>query len=72
VEINRKDAQEMHIQDGDMVVVESMQSKMKLKAKVSDKPPEGIVFVPEDYEWVPVNLLRDRAYTHVKIYKETE
>ncbi|MFN3532191.1 MAG: molybdopterin-dependent oxidoreductase [Candidatus Brocadia sp.] len=71
VEINRKDAQEMHIQGGDMVTVESMQNKIKLKAKVSGKPPEGIVFIPEDYEWVPVNLLRDRVYTAVKIYKET-
>lgn len=71
VEINRKDAQEMHIMHGDMVTVESMQNKIKLKAKVTDKPPEGIVFIPEDYEWVPVNLLRDRAYSSVKIYKET-
>ncbi|MEP9411055.1 MAG: molybdopterin-dependent oxidoreductase [Candidatus Brocadia sp.] len=70
-EINRKDAREMHIQNGDMVTVESKQNKIKLKAKVTDKTPEGTVFIPEDYEWVPVNLLRDRAYTPVKIYKET-
>jgi len=72
VEINRKDAQGMHIQDGDMVIVESMQNKIKLKVKVTGKPPEGIVFVSEDYEWMPINLLRDRVYTPVKIYKELE
>ncbi|MDN3512910.1 MAG: molybdopterin-dependent oxidoreductase [Candidatus Brocadia sp.] len=72
VEINRKDAQEMNVKNGDMVTVESMQNKISLKAKVTDKIPEGIVFVPEDYEWVPINLLRNRIYTPVKIYKETE
>ncbi len=71
IEINRNDAQEMHVRDGDMVIVESLQNKLKLKAMVSDKMPEGIVFVSEDYEWMPVNLLRDRVYTLVKIYKET-
>ena len=72
VEINKKDAQEMHIQDGDTVMIESMQNKIKLRAKVDGKVPEGIVFASEDYEWIPINLLRDRIYTPVKIYKETE
>ncbi len=71
VELNRKDAQEMHIRDGDIVTVESAQNKLQLKAKVTGKPAEGTVFVSEDCEWVPVNLLRDRVYTPVKIYKET-
>lgn len=72
VEINKSDAQEMLVQNGDMVTVESMQNKIKLKAKVSGKTPPGTVFVSEDYEWIPVNLLRDKAYTPVKIYKEAE
>ena len=72
VEINKNDAQEMLVQSGDMVTVESMQNKIKLKAKVSDKTPEGTVFVSEDYEWIPINLLRDKVYTPVKIYKEAE
>ena len=71
VEINRKDAREMDIQDGDMIVIESMQNKIKLQAKVTGKTPEGTIFVSEDYEWVAVNLLRDRVYTPVKICKET-
>jgi formate dehydrogenase alpha subunit len=70
VEINKNDAQEMLVQNGDMVTVESMQNKIKLKAKVSDKTPEGTVFVSEDYERIPINLLRDKVYTPVKIYKE--
>lgn len=70
VEINKNDAQGLLIQHGDMVTVESMQNKIKLKAKVSGKTPEGTVFISEDYEWVPLNLLRDKAYTPVKIYKD--
>ncbi|MEK6635950.1 MAG: molybdopterin-dependent oxidoreductase [Planctomycetota bacterium] len=68
VEINNKDAQGINIHNGDMVIIESIQNKMLLKAKISDKLPEGMVFVSEDYEWVPINLLRDRVYTPIKVY----
>lgn len=70
-EMNRKDAQKMNIHDGDAVVIESSQNKITLKAKVAGKSPEGIVFVSEDYEWIPINLVRTGVYTSVKIYKET-
>ncbi|MDN3510504.1 MAG: molybdopterin-dependent oxidoreductase [Candidatus Jettenia sp. CY-1] len=70
-EINRKDAQKMNIHNGDAVVIESSQNKITLKAKVAGKSPEGIVFVSEDYEWMPINLVRTGVYTSVKIYKET-
>lgn len=69
VEINRKDAQGLQIRDGDMVEIESSRDKIKLRAKVTDKSPEGILFVSEDYEWVPINLIRDGVYTSVKIVK---
>ncbi len=72
VEISRKVAQDAGILNGDTVTIESLQNKIKLKVKVTDRIPEGIVFIPEDYEWVPVNLLRNKIYTPVKIYKETE
>lgn len=71
VEMNKNTAQEIGVGSGDMVAVESMQNKIQLKAKVTDELPEGIVFIPEDYEWVPVNLLRNKVYTPVKIYKES-
>ena len=71
VEINKKDAQVLQINNGDRVTVESAHNKLTLKAKVTSKLPERTVFVSEDYEWVPVNLLRDRVHTSVKIYKET-
>jgi formate dehydrogenase (NADP+) alpha subunit len=69
VEINRNNAQEAKINDGDMVVIESVQDKIKIKAKTTSRVPEGIVYVSEDYEWVPINNLRVNGYTNVKIYK---
>jgi len=72
VEVNRRDAQNLLINNGDMVVLESRQNKITLKAKVTNKLPEGVVFVPEDYEWAPVNLLREAVYTPVKIYNQTK
>ena len=70
VEMNKNTAQEIGVGSGDAVTIESMQNKVKLKAKVTDKLPEGLVFIPGDYEWMPVNLLRNKVYTPVKIYKE--
>lgn len=70
LEINEKDSEDMRIQDGDFVCIESIQDKLRLRAKVTGKSPRGVVFASEDYEWIPINLLRDRVYTPVKIYKE--
>ncbi|GAX59396.1 NADH dehydrogenase I chainG [Candidatus Scalindua japonica] len=69
VEINRLDARKADIIDGDMVKIESARGKLKLKAKITGRVPEGTVFVSEDYEWVPVNSLRGDGYTNVKITK---
>lgn len=70
VEINRKDASGMDIQNGDMVCVESTHDSIKLKAKITSRLPAGMVFLSEDYEWVPINLLRTGTYTPVRVYKE--
>ena len=70
VEVSRNDARAMGINNGDVVIIESARSKIKLKAKVSGKVSEGMVFISEDYEWQPVNLLKDGAYTPVRIHKE--
>ena len=70
VEVSRNDARAMGISNGDVVTVESARSKIKVKAKVSGKVSEGMVFISEDYEWQPVNLLREGAYTSVGIHKE--
>ncbi len=69
VDVNRKDAQKINIKDGEMISIESIQDKMTLKARVTSRLPESVVFVSEDYEWSPINILRDKMYTNVKISK---
>jgi len=67
VEVNGKDAEDLKIQNGSTVFVESSLGKLKIKVKISRKPPRGIVFISEDYIDTPVNLLRNQVYTPVKI-----
>ncbi len=69
IEINGINARKTKIADGDMVKIESAQGRMKLKAKVTSRVPEGAVFVSEDYEWEPINNLRVNGYTNVRISK---
>jgi formate dehydrogenase alpha subunit len=69
IEINGNNARKTKIADGDMVRIESAQGKIKLKAKVTNRVPEGAVFVSEDYEWAPINDLRVNGYTTVRISK---
>ena len=69
VEINRKDAKKAKITDGDNVKIESAQGNIKLNVKTTSRVPEGVAFISEDYEWVPVNNLRGDGYTNVKISK---
>jgi formate dehydrogenase alpha subunit len=69
IEINGNNARKTKIADGDMVKIESAQGKLKLKAKVTSRVPEGTVFVSEDYEWEPINNLRVNGYTNVRISK---
>ena len=69
IEINANNARRTKIADGDMVKIESAQGKLKLKAKVTSRVPEGAVFVSEDYEWAPINDLRVNGYTNVRISK---
>jgi predicted molibdopterin-dependent oxidoreductase YjgC len=71
VEINHKDAEDLKISDGDRVVVKSVNGSITIKSKVTYKSPQGIVFVPVNFENTPANLLTNRrdAVTKVKISK---
>jgi len=51
------------------VKIESAQGNIKLNVKTTSRVPEGVAFISEDYEWVPVNNLRGDGYTNVKISK---
>jgi nitrate reductase NapA len=59
VELNRSDAQELGVQNGDEVRLVSRRGELVLPARIDDrgKPPRGSVFVPFFDEGRLVNLL---------------
>ncbi len=70
VEINPEDADDQSLNDGDMVEVTAPNSELRLKVKISKKSPKGVVFIPSNYDSIPVNLLVDRNCSpRVKLIK---
>ncbi len=57
MEINPDDAMNLGITDGEMVEVSSKRGAIKLKAKVSDRPERGVVFIPFHYREAAANVL---------------
>ncbi|MGC8608932.1 MAG: formate dehydrogenase subunit alpha, partial [Thermoplasmata archaeon] len=57
VEINDSDAKKMKIRNGNVVTVESSHGSIKLKAKITDKIPAGIIFIPFHFTEAKVNYL---------------
>ncbi len=74
VEINPADAENLRIKDKDTVTVESRNGSITIKTKVTDKSPQGVVFVPVNFENSPVNALANKkdAVTRVKITKNEQ
>ncbi|MBW1838895.1 MAG: hypothetical protein JRI49_03085, partial [Deltaproteobacteria bacterium] len=71
VEISSGDAGKYQLTDGQEVLVKSKRGEIKVKAKISKKQTEGIVFIPYHFESQPVNLLtgKDLTPTFVEIRK---
>lgn len=70
VEINPDDAKDLNINNGDTVEIISPNSGLRLKTKVTKKSTRGVVFIPSNFDHVPVNLLYDRdCIPMVKILK---
>jgi formate dehydrogenase major subunit len=61
VEIARTDAQDIGIEDGDMVTVFSRRGKIKVRARVSRKAVEGTVFIPFHFAQAAANKLTHAA-----------
>jgi NADH-quinone oxidoreductase subunit G len=61
VEISRKDASKQKIADNDLVTVSSSTGSIRLKAKVTTRMPEGVVFAPYHFSESPVNTIWDGA-----------
>ena len=70
VEMSRKDAARLKIQDNDLVTVSSSTGTLKLNAKVTPRMSEGVVFVPYHFSVAPVNTIwSGSAVTMVSIVK---
>jgi NADH-quinone oxidoreductase subunit G len=71
VEISSGDAGKYQLTDGQEVLVKSKRGEIRVKAKISKKQTEGIVFIPYHFESQPVNLLtgKDLTPTFVEIRK---
>ena len=57
VEISRKDASLQKILNDDLVTVSSSAGSIRLKAKVTPRMPEGVVFAPYHFGAAPVNTI---------------
>lgn len=61
VEVSPKDASRHKISDGEMVYVISRRGKVKARVKVTDKSPEGTVFMSFHFTEMPTNILTNSA-----------
>jgi len=70
VEMSRIDAGRNSIIDNDLVTVSSQSGSLQLKAKVSLRIPEGVVFIPYHFPAAPVNKIwSGSAVTMVSLTK---
>jgi formate dehydrogenase major subunit len=61
VEINVKDAERMHINDGEMVKVTSRRGSIEIAAEVTTRVRKGIVFIPFHFAEAAANILTNDA-----------
>jgi len=72
IEICPSDAKKLNIEDGDFVKVSSRRGKVKVKARVTDRSPKGVVFMAFHHQKVLTNVLTSEhrdPYTETPEYK---
>jgi predicted molibdopterin-dependent oxidoreductase YjgC len=57
IEINPDDAKRLNIQNGGLLKVSSRRGSISLKALISEKPSQGMVFIPFHYHEAAANIL---------------
>ncbi len=62
VEINPADAKSLSIKDGERVKVSSRRGEIQIKAKISRKVNQGVVFIPFHFSEAAANVLTNPAY----------
>ena len=61
VEISQEDASKLKISDGEMVKVITRRGGIEIKARVSHKVKEGLIFIPFHFEEAAANILTNAA-----------
>lgn len=57
VELSRNDASKMKIAENDLVIVTSSKGSIKLKAKISMRMPQGVLFAPYHFPETSINRI---------------
>ncbi|MCF6093009.1 hypothetical protein L1765_03245 [Microaerobacter geothermalis] len=65
VDMNETDAARMGVEAGDWVQVTSRRGTVKVKVKITDQVPEGLVFMSFHFNEVPTNVLTIDAFDPV-------
>jgi predicted molibdopterin-dependent oxidoreductase YjgC len=61
VELNPEDAEEYGVEDGEMIKVASRRDEIELAAQVTDRVPEGTIFIPFHFAEAAANRLTNPA-----------
>ncbi len=61
VEISPKNSKNLHIKNGDMLVVTSRRGSIRIKARVTSMVQEGTVFIPMHYHEAAANVITNDA-----------
>ncbi len=71
IEFSREDAKGLKVVDGDLIKVAGNGVELKLKAKVGNRLPNGVLFAPYHFAEAQVNrLYKGEAVVSVKVSKQ--
>ena len=57
VEISKEDAQKLGINDNEMIKVATRRGEVRIKAKITNKVSDGLIFIPFHFEEAAANIL---------------
>lgn len=66
VEINPQDANELDVEEGESVKVSSREVGLELKAKINNKSPKGVIFIPQ-HPSINILSLVKKDFTPVQV-----
>jgi formate dehydrogenase alpha subunit len=69
VEVNPKDAERLGLADGEPVYVVSRRGRIRARAWVTERTPEGVVYAPFHFAEAPANRLTLDAISRIPEYK---